>query len=117
MEKMLRAMQRLQNIMCKSISTESPQVWGFPNKVTALQYEWAWQNPGMSKSGKQALQDSITNANPTVDMSISEKLRGKLERSTTRKGRVPLTNEDYVEVAKLLLTVDPFKRLALNVHI
>tara|TARA_B100000795_G_scaffold70336_1_gene49245 strand:+ start:75 stop:1109 length:1035 start_codon:yes stop_codon:yes gene_type:complete len=65
-------------------------VAGFPNKVLALQFEWAWQHPGRSRLLRK--------------YPIAKKL-------AKRRGTKP-----KLEILSLLLTTDPFQQYGLCVH-
>eukprot|EP00392_Amoebophrya_sp_AT5.2_P007081 g7095.t1 len=92
-------------------------VWGFPNKITALQFEWSWQNPSRSRNAKQAVRGR-TVAQQEVDVVVPEFLKKRLNPASAGGRRhVYLSNSEHIAVARMLLTVEPYRRMALHVHI
>ncbi|CAD7961528.1 unnamed protein product [Amoebophrya sp. A25] len=93
-------------------------VWGFPNKVAALQFEWAWQNPHLSRSAKEAIEGSKLSWDAhVVDTKLyPPTLLKRLNPARTTRRRPFLSNEEHIEVMRLLLRAEPYRRMALNVH-
>ncbi|KAK4688284.1 structure-specific endonuclease subunit SLX1, partial [Tremellales sp. Uapishka_1] len=74
-------------------------VYGFPSKLTALQFEWAWQKPELSRHLRSRIADT---RNETGPMFKKDAKRNWVERK--------------VAVAHALLCLPPFSRLPLHLR-
>ncbi|EIW70449.1 hypothetical protein TREMEDRAFT_73470, partial [Tremella mesenterica DSM 1558] len=74
-------------------------VYGFPSKLTALQFEWAWQKPELSRHLRA--HDAVTDA----DLGPLFKKDGKRNHPTQK-----------ILVAHSLLNASPFCRLPLHIR-
>ncbi|CAD6576441.1 MAG: camp-dependent protein kinase catalytic subunit [Tremellales sp. Tagirdzhanova-0007] len=74
-------------------------VYGFPSKVTALQFEWAWQKPELSRHLR-------------VRDSVSEEERGPMFKKDAKRNWL----ERKVTVAYALLCLPPFSQLPLHLR-
>ena len=73
-------------------------VYGFPSKTAALQFEWAWQNPHLSRQA------------PTATKTV---IRGKVARR--KSSQIPLTQR--VEILREMLGFEGWRRWPLKVAI
>lgn len=76
-------------------------VHGFPSKIAALQFEWAWQNPHLSRQAPLASK-----------LLLRKKIEGKRRYTTSRLSLI-----QRVEIVREMLGFEGWKRWPLRVSI
>lgn len=76
-------------------------VYGFPSKVAALQFEWAWQNPHLSRQ-----------VSMEVKLSLRKKIEGKSQDTKLRPSM-----KQRIEILREMLGFEGWRRWPLKVAI
>ncbi|GAA5853301.1 hypothetical protein JCM8547_000277 [Rhodosporidiobolus lusitaniae] len=87
-------------------------VYGFPSKLQALQFEWAWQNPHASRHlhSPPALYSSFSSSSAAPAAPAAAKPTAQFPKSTLSNR--PLTK---IQVLQFMLTVPPWRSFNLRV--
>lgn len=90
-------------------------VYGFPSQLSALQFEWAWQNPHISRQMPQAAKQVLHRTRKDRDTSPGQRRRGG--KGNNRRLRPSLTMAGKLANMHSMLTLDAWKRWPLKVKV